>query len=228
MATKLKPDTELIPSGDDSPSTHTPSQCTPQSYGSHIQLAGGPLERGFPSHTTKLQTPSYWQTNFFPFMLLVLYNTVMPGFEIFTVSVIGYYTGLPFIFPSLGPEAFLHFAVPDKLPASPRNSICGHFLGCLWGYIGLAMTGLSTNTHVFDADEGITWPRVGCVSFAIAMTCGTMILFNCSHPPAGATTLIVALGIMCSLRDIGILMSAVTILCCETWVITKIFRRDLV
>eukprot|EP01083_Nonionella_stella_P001283 3752_1 len=145
-----------------------------------------------------------------------------------TVSVIAWYTDLPWIFPSLGASTFLHFAIPDQPPASPRNTICAHFVAGLMGYIGLVMTGLADDPVVFVRPEDIIVPyRVACLCYSIGTTCFFMILFNIGHPPAGATTIIVALGILRTIPDLCVLMGSVLILCVETWIITKIFRRDV-
>lgn len=37
----------------------------------------------------------------------------------------------PFVFPSLGPTAFLFFFAPTQPAASPRNALCGHAIGLL-------------------------------------------------------------------------------------------------
>ena len=39
----------------------------------------------------------------------------------------------PFVFPSLGPTAFLFFFTPRAPAASPRNTIYGHAIGIVFG-----------------------------------------------------------------------------------------------
>jgi len=48
----------------------------------------------------------------------------------------------PFIFPSLGATAFLVFFTPTTPAASPRNTLCGHPVGIVCGYVALWTTGL--------------------------------------------------------------------------------------
>ncbi|MGZ3405276.1 MAG: HPP family protein, partial [Polyangia bacterium] len=43
-------------------------------------------------------------------------------------------TRIPFIFPSLGPTAFLLFFSPNAPTASPRHTIYGHAIGIFCGY----------------------------------------------------------------------------------------------
>lgn len=40
----------------------------------------------------------------------------------------------PFVFPSLGPTAFLLFLTPRTPPASPRHTILGHAIGIACGF----------------------------------------------------------------------------------------------
>jgi CBS-domain-containing membrane protein len=50
----------------------------------------------------------------------------------------------PFLFPSLGPTAYLFFERPHNPLASPRNTNIGHGVGILVGYGALAPCGPST------------------------------------------------------------------------------------
>jgi hypothetical protein len=48
----------------------------------------------------------------------------------------------PFVFPSLGPTAFLFFFTPRAPAASPRHTIYGHAIGIACGYGALWLFGL--------------------------------------------------------------------------------------
>jgi CBS domain-containing membrane protein len=73
-------------------------------------------------------------------------------------------TKQPFVFPSLGPTAFLLFYTPTLPTASPRNTLCGHFIGAVSRYLSLAIFGL------LDARPpilvGVSWARVGAAALA--------------------------------------------------------------
>src|SRR6516164_9217859 len=43
----------------------------------------------------------------------------------------------PFVFPSVGPTAFLLYFMPLAATASPRNTLCGHAIGIACGYASL-------------------------------------------------------------------------------------------
>src|SRR6478735_11233169 len=48
----------------------------------------------------------------------------------------------PFVFPSLGPTAFLFFFTPRAPAASPRHTVYGHAIGIVCGYGALWLFGL--------------------------------------------------------------------------------------
>src|SRR5215470_14768130 len=48
----------------------------------------------------------------------------------------------PFVFPSVGPTAFLLYYRPTAPTASPRNALCGHAIGIVCGYFAHCLTGL--------------------------------------------------------------------------------------
>jgi CBS-domain-containing membrane protein len=100
----------------------------------------------------------------------------------------------PLVFPSLGPTAFLLFFTPELPTASPRNVLCGHAIGIVCGYAALWVTGLQ---HASSAmDHGVDGARLLAAALSMAFTGALMILFDVVHSPAGATTLIISLGII--------------------------------
>jgi CBS-domain-containing membrane protein len=107
------------------------------------------------------------------------------------LSVLAMAFHVPFIFPSLGPTAFLFFFHPSSPAATPRNALLGHAIGILCGYGALWVTGLA---HVSLTLEEVNAPRVLAAALSLAASGAVMILCRVAHPPAGATTLIVSLG----------------------------------
>lgn len=129
-------------------------------------------------------------------------------------------TGQPFIFPSLGPTAFLLFYTPTLPAASPRNTICGHAIGAAAGYLSLVIFGLTTAAPALSA--GVTWNRVGAAALSLGLTSGLMVWLRVPHPPAGATTLIVSLGILRTPSQLAVLMLAVVLLVIQGYVINHL------
>ena len=115
----------------------------------------------------------------------------------FSIAVMGglaWLTGVPFVFPSLGPTAVLLFFTPMAPASSPRSAVLGHAIGILCGYGALLLFGLQNSPPALQA--GLDLARVMAVALSLGGTGGLMILLGVIHPPAGATTMIVSLGIL--------------------------------
>ena len=133
-------------------------------------------------------------------------------------------TRTPFIFPSLGPTAFLFFFTPLLPTASPRHTIYGHLIGILCGYGALCLMGLQ---HAPPAMVmGVDAARIGAAALSLAATGALMILFKAAHPPAGATTLIVSLGIITKPLHLVIMLVAVALLTFQAFVINRLAGLD--
>ncbi|MGB3410615.1 MAG: HPP family protein [Microthrixaceae bacterium] len=140
------------------------------------------------------------------------------------MSVAALVTGHPYIFPSLGPTAFLLFYSPTTPAASPRNTLCGHAIGAASGYVALVIFGL---THAGPAlAEGVSAGRVGAAAVSLGLTSGLMVWLRVPHPPAGATTLIVSLGILSRPSQLAVLMLAVLLLVVQGYVINHLAGID--
>lgn len=125
------------------------------------------------------------------------------------MSTLTFLTHSPFIFPSLGPTAFLFFYRPTTPAASPRNALIGHTIGVLMGYVSLWATGLNT---AGPALAEVSFPRIIAAALSLGLTAGLMVLLKAPHPPAGATTLIVSLGLITQPLQLLLLLIAVALL----------------
>ena len=133
-------------------------------------------------------------------------------------------TRTPFIFPSLGPTAFLFFFTPTLPTASPRNTIYGHAIGILCGYGALLACGL---THAPPAMvAGVDLARVLAAAISLSFTGALMILLKAAHPPAGATTLIISLGIVTRPFYLLIIELAVALLTVQASAINRLAGVD--
>lgn len=129
-------------------------------------------------------------------------------------------TGSPFVFPSLGPTAFLHFYTPMTPAASPRNTLCGHAVGVAAAVISLAAFGLSDAGPALS--DGMTGARVGAVALSLGLTSGAMVWLKVPHPPAGATTMIISLGILTDTAHLAVLLFAVILLTVQAFIINRL------
>jgi CBS-domain-containing membrane protein len=133
-------------------------------------------------------------------------------------------TGQPFVFPSLGPTAFLLFYTPHLASASPRNTIAGHLVGVVAGYVALVVFGLTASGPALA--EGVSTARVLAAALSLGLTAGFMVWLRVPHPPAGATTLIISLGILTQPGQLAVLMLAVLLLVAQAIVINRLAGLD--
>ena len=130
--------------------------------------------------------------------------------SIAVMALAAWATGQPLIFPSLGPTAFLMFYAPRSPAACPRNALAGHFIGVMCGYVALLAFGLRSAEPALAG--GVTLPWVGAAALSLGLTGGLMAALRVPHPPAGATTLIVSLGILPRPLELVSLLAAVVCL----------------
>ena len=135
------------------------------------------------------------------------------GLLIAILGVLTWPSGLPALFPSLGPSAFVLAMFPESEASNPKRVIGSHVLGVIAGFLAY---------HLFAQGIVVTGqiPPFSTVSLrlavssvvAIVLTVVAMLYFGIRHPPACATTLIVALGLLPTLFDSIIIIGAVVII----------------
>src|SRR5438067_4659579 len=152
--------------------------------------------------------------------VLALFSFINGCISIAIMSVLAVITRSPFIFPSLGPTAFLFFYTPTAPSASPRNTLIGHAVGVIAGYLSLVVTGLTMAGPALAV--GVTWPRVIAAGLSLGLTAGVMVLLKSPHPPARAATLIVSLGILRPPWQLVLLMGAVVLLTLQAIAINRL------
>ena len=166
-----------------------------------------------------------WLLNRFPPRLVWSAYVFVNGFlTIALLALLAVLTNSPFVFPSLGPTAYLLFIAPLAENSSPRNTILGHAIGLICGYAAFTLTGAANLP--FGAHPGVHWPRIIAAALSLSATGGFMVLFRASHPPTGATTLIVSLGIISQPKELVIIEAAVFILVAQAVVINRLAGLD--
>jgi CBS domain-containing membrane protein len=129
-------------------------------------------------------------------------------------------TQSPFVFPSLGPTAYLFFFTPLAESASPRNAVLGHAIGLLCGFFAYTVTGMHPFPQGFSGE--VYWPRILASALALALTGAIMVLLRVNHPPAGATTMIVSLGILAKVGYLPVIEIAVVLLAAQAFAINRL------
>lgn len=135
------------------------------------------------------------------------------------MGLLAYLLHEPLLFPSLGPTIYLCFSTPLVPAASPRNTIIGHGVGIASAYLSLVIFGQLGVPNVLDG--GMTPGRIGAAALAVALTGAVLLLLRAAHPPAGATTLIVSLGLLATPHRAIVIFLAVALLTAISWAINR-------
>lgn len=133
---------------------------------------------------------------------------------LFTVlGAIAWVSGEPFIFPSLGPSAFI-LAFERRGNRTRAYRVVGsHLIGGIAGFLAYSAlaAGISlTTTPPPVSIDGLRLAGSGVVS--IVLTAWGMIATDTIHAPACATTLIVSLGLLTTPLQVAIIVGSVAIL----------------
>ena len=152
--------------------------------------------------------------------VLGLFSLINGLISIGLMALAAWVSRQPFVFPSLGPTAYLFFHRPQAAAASPKHAIFGHAIGVASGLLALVIFGLRDAGPALEA--GVDLHRVGAAALSLGLTAGGMTWARVPHPPAGATTLIVSLGILTEWSELGVLMLAVVLLTLQAFVINRL------
>lgn len=162
-----------------------------------------------------------WLLTHFPPRWVWSFYVFVNGFvTISLLALLAVVTHTAFVFPSLGPTAYLLFFSPLAESSSPRNAIFGHAIGLLCGYGALWVTGMHVDFP--GAYNGVYWPRILAAALSMGATGALMVLLRAGHPPAGATTLIVSLGILYKPYNLVIIEAAVCLLTAQAFLINRL------
>lgn len=124
-------------------------------------------------------------------------------------GLVGLLVKEPYLFPSLGPTVMLLFEGPDKPPASARNVLVGHLVAISVGAACLYGFGLGDDPSAFQAS--LTPSRVAAGALSVALTALVLRALRSPHAPAGATTLIVSLGVLKTPTQLATMLLAVVV-----------------
>ncbi|SEH16551.1 HPP family protein [Natronorubrum sediminis] len=125
-------------------------------------------------------------------------------------------SGQPFLFPSLGPSAYLLATGEKPRAEGSYHVIGGHAIAAVCGLItylvfadGLVAVDVFEQGAPFSSDVGLL---VLSGTLAMVLTTIGMLWSDTNHPAACATTLIVALGLMSTVLEVIIIVASVILL----------------
>ena len=140
-------------------------------------------------------------------------TTLHTGLLLSTTGLLAWLSGLPMLFPSLGPSAFVLALFQDSEAATPRRVVGSHAIGVVAGLAtyhllagGVAMTSAMEPGSL----EGLRLAASGVL--ATVLTVAGMLATDTRHPPACATTLIVSLGLLSTPVEGTVILLAVVVL----------------
>ncbi|MCU4972409.1 HPP family protein [Halobacteria archaeon AArc-m2/3/4] len=140
-------------------------------------------------------------------------TTIHAGFLVTVTAAVAWLSGLPMLFPSLGPSAFVLAMFPRSEASNARRVIGGHVIGVVAGLLAYALlAGGVTMTNALEPGsvEGLRLAASGVL--AMVLTVAGMLWARARHPPACATTLIVSLGLLPTLLEGALIVGAVVVL----------------
>jgi hypothetical protein len=109
------------------------------------------------------------------------------------VGALGTLARQPWLFPSLGPTAFLQAEYPAHRTARLYHVIAGHGIGLAAGLIAVWLVGARDSSSVLVIHH-LTAVRTWAAVIAVALTIAGSLVLRASHPPAVSTSMLLALG----------------------------------
>jgi hypothetical protein len=129
-----------------------------------------------------------------------VWSPVAAGLLVALVGIIACLAGQPWLIPSLGPTAYLQAETPAHPSSRFYNTVVGHLIGLIMGFVAVAIFNAWQSPGVLT-DHQLVFTRVWASALALGLTLLVALLLKASHPPAGATTLLVALGAIKTPQD---------------------------
>lgn len=136
-----------------------------------------------------------------------VYTAVLSLAVLAASGTIGLVLSSPWLFPSLGPTVMLVFGAPEHPSSRPLNAAVGHAVALVAGVACLFLFGMNGKPSAPSAGLSTGYVLAGALS--VAITAFVLHALKLQHPPAGATTLIVSLGVIAT--PLGILSMAAAI-----------------
>lgn len=123
----------------------------------------------------------------------IIWSPLATGVLTLIPGLLGLATGQPWLFPSLGPTAFLQGAEP-QLPSSRfYNALVGHLIGLGSAFLFVWAFGAYAEPSVL-LEKTMSPARLWASGAAIAVTVFLQLLTRSLHPPSAATVLLITLG----------------------------------
>jgi hypothetical protein len=154
------------------------------------------------------------------------YAGVLAFIVLAVAGAVGMASKNPWLFPSLGPTVMLFFETPRAEAARPHNALVGHAVGIAAGWAMLQLFDLDGRAPATIG--GLTTGYVLAGALSVAVTSAILMAAHLPHPPAGASTLIVSLGILTTRTELLAMILAVALITAAAWLLNWLLgiRRE--
>jgi hypothetical protein len=129
------------------------------------------------------------------------------------LGAIAWASGQPFVFPSLGPSAFILAFEGRSDRVLAYNIVVSHAIGGIAGFLAWALIEPTMSITASPPAYSVAGFRLAAsATVSVVLTSWAMIATDTIHAPACATTLIVSLGLLSTPGQVGIIVASVVIL----------------
>ena len=124
----------------------------------------------------------------------IAFSVVHCALSVLALGLLARLLDRPLVLPAIGASAYVVFSAPTSPAAAPPSVLVAPLVGALVGAAILALFGIAGERGGLPSAPD--WPRIGAVAGSLAGTIGVLRALRCSHAPAGATTVIVSVGLL--------------------------------
>lgn len=137
---------------------------------------------------------------------------VYSGLVIAAIGALGWASGVPWVFPSLGPSIAIQARSPEHRTARPWNVVVGHLIGAAVGFAVVRITGL-VHQPPMNISHALTGARVVAAALAVFLSMALQELADANHAPAEATTLLIVVGALdATLKGALVLLAGIALI----------------
>lgn len=140
-------------------------------------------------------------------------TSLYAGLLFAVLGTIAWASGQPFIFPSLGPTAFVLAFERRSERTRTYRIVASHLVGGLAGLFAYSLLASGITITVTPEPFSAAGFRLAAsATLSIVLTSWAMIALDAIHAPACATTLIVSLGLLSTPLQVAIIVVSVIVL----------------
>lgn len=138
----------------------------------------------------------------------IIWGPLVAAALVALAGVTGFLAGMPWLFPSLGPTAYLQASAPNGRESRLYNAVAGHYVSAAAALFAVWITGAYSEPPM---DIKVTGARIAAAVIGIALGVFFDYLIRAQHAPAAATNLLVTLGLFRSAKDFLVFAAGVFI-----------------